>query len=108
MVQSYLRDTFLMHAAVEHRPGYSSRVLTLQEEGLGFAILEAEDLAVAADVEFALFKRNISRRSYGRLRKRTDLARVDLCGAEGVVVGTHLDGEIRDLAYWVRFYQFGA
>jgi hypothetical protein len=51
---SYLRDTFLVHAAVEHGPGYSSRVLALQEKGLGLAILEAEDLAVAADVEFAL------------------------------------------------------
>ena len=29
-------------------------VLTLEEEGLGLAVLEAEDFAVAADVEFAL------------------------------------------------------
>lgn len=43
-----------MHAAVEHGPGYSSRVLALQEEGFGLAILEAEDFAVAADVELAL------------------------------------------------------
>lgn len=43
-----------MHAAVEGRPGYSSRVLALQEKGLGLAILEAEDLAVASDVQFAL------------------------------------------------------
>lgn len=45
-----------MHAAVEGRPGYSSRVLALQEEGFGLAILEAEDFAVAADVQFALWK----------------------------------------------------
>ena len=44
-----------MHAAVEGRPGYSSRVLALQEEGLSLAILEAEDFAVASDVQFALY-----------------------------------------------------
>ena len=49
-----------MHAAVEHGPGYSSRVLALQEEGLGLAILEAEDFAVAADVEFALQREMVS------------------------------------------------
>ena len=43
-----------MHAAVEHGPGYSSRILALQEKGFGLAILEAENLAVTADVELAL------------------------------------------------------
>jgi hypothetical protein len=43
-----------VHAAIEGRPGYSSRILALQEEGLGLAILEAEDFAVASDVQFAL------------------------------------------------------
>ena len=46
-----------MHAAVEGGPGYSSRVLALQEEGFGLAILEAEDFAVATDVQFTLEKR---------------------------------------------------
>ena len=35
-------------------PRDATGVLALQEEGLGFAVLEAEDLAVAADVEFTL------------------------------------------------------
>ena len=35
-------------------PRNATRVLALQEEGLGFAVLEAKDLAVAADVEFTL------------------------------------------------------
>ena len=35
-------------------PRDATGVLALQEEGLGFAVLEAEDLAVAADVEFPL------------------------------------------------------
>lgn len=38
----------------ENCPGDSSGVFALQEEGLGFAILEAEYLAVATDVEFTL------------------------------------------------------
>ena len=35
-------------------PCNTTRVLALQEEGLGFAILEAKYLAVAAHVEFTL------------------------------------------------------
>jgi hypothetical protein len=38
----------------ERRPGDPTRVLALQEETLGLAVLESEDLAVAADVELAL------------------------------------------------------
>jgi hypothetical protein len=41
-------------AAVENGPGDAAGVLALEEEGLGFAILEAEDLAVATDVKFTL------------------------------------------------------
>ena len=41
---------------IERCPRDPTWVLALQEEGLGFAVLEAEDLAVAADVEFALSK----------------------------------------------------
>ncbi len=43
-----------MLPSIQHRPRDTPRVLPLQEERLGFAILEAEDLAVAADVEFTL------------------------------------------------------
>lgn len=39
----------------QNGPSDSSRVFALQEERLGFAILEAEDLAVATDVKFTLF-----------------------------------------------------
>ena len=39
---------------VECSPCDATGVLALEEEGLGLAVLEAEDLAVAADVEFAL------------------------------------------------------
>lgn len=49
-----------MHSSVERGPGYSSRVLALQKEGFGLAILESEDLAVTADVELALFQFNIT------------------------------------------------
>ena len=43
-----------MLSSVKHGPGYSSRVLALEEEGFGLAILESEDLAVTTDVELAL------------------------------------------------------
>jgi hypothetical protein len=39
----------------EDSPGDAAGVFALEEEGFGFAVLEAEDLAVAADVELALF-----------------------------------------------------
>ena len=45
-----------MLAAVEGRPGYETRVLPLEEERLGLAVLEAEDLAVAADVDLTLHR----------------------------------------------------
>lgn len=38
----------------QHGPCNTTRVLALQEEGFGFAVLEAEDFAVAADVKLAL------------------------------------------------------
>ena len=43
-----------MLPSVESRPCDSSGVLALEEEGFGLAVLEAEDFAVAADVEFSL------------------------------------------------------
>lgn len=44
-----------MHPPIKDGPSYSSRVLALKEQGFGLAILESEDLAVTADVEFALY-----------------------------------------------------
>jgi hypothetical protein len=58
--ETNLRNTLLVHTSVQRSPGYSAGVLALQEEGLGFAILEAEDLAVTADVELALFHQTVS------------------------------------------------
>lgn len=52
--KSYLRDTLAVLAAVEGRPGYETGVLPLQEERLGLAALETEDLAVATDVDLTL------------------------------------------------------
>ena len=51
---SYLRDTLPVLSPVEDGPGDAAGVLALQEERLGFAILESEDLAVATDVELTL------------------------------------------------------
>ena len=38
----------------QYGPCNTTRVLALEEEGLGFAVLEAKDFAVAADVKLAL------------------------------------------------------
>ena len=54
MDMAYLRDALLVVPPIERGPCDSTWVLALEEEGLGLAVLEAEDLAVAADVEFAL------------------------------------------------------
>ena len=43
-----------MLSPVKRRPSNSSGILALEEQTLGLAILESEDLAVAADVELAL------------------------------------------------------
>jgi hypothetical protein len=53
-VGSYLSDTLAVLSAEENGPGNATGVLALEEEGLGFAVLEAEDLAVASDVELTL------------------------------------------------------
>ncbi len=50
----YLGQAFLVLASVQRGPGDPSGVLALEEEGFRFAVLETEDFAVAADVEFAL------------------------------------------------------
>lgn len=44
-----------MLTAVKDGPGNTARVLALKEEGLGLSILEAEDLAVATDVQLTLY-----------------------------------------------------
>ncbi len=54
---AYLRNTLPVLSPVEDGPGDAAWVLALQEEGLAFAILEPEDLAVAADVELTLRER---------------------------------------------------
>lgn len=43
-----------MLATVEDGPCDAAGVLALEEEGLGLAALEAENLAVATDVDFTL------------------------------------------------------
>lgn len=53
-VSTNLRDTLLVLSPVESGPGNAAGVLALEEQALGLAVLEAEDLAVATDVELAL------------------------------------------------------
>lgn len=43
-VGSYLSDALAVLAAVENGPRNATRVLALEEQGLGFAVLEAENL----------------------------------------------------------------
>lgn len=43
-----------MLATVQDGPGNATRVLALEEERLGLAVLESEDLGVATDVELTL------------------------------------------------------
>lgn len=51
---SYLSDTLAVLATVQDGPGNATGVLALEEERLGFAVLESEDLGVATDVELTL------------------------------------------------------
>ena len=53
-VVAHLRDALLVLSAVEDCPGDPAGVLALEEERPGLAILEAEDLAITADVDHAL------------------------------------------------------
>lgn len=50
----YLRNTLAVLAAEENGPCNATGVLALQEQRLGLAVLETEDLAVATDVELTL------------------------------------------------------
>lgn len=54
LLSDFFRDTLLVLATVEDSPGDAAGVLALEEEGLGLSILEAEDLAVATDVQLTL------------------------------------------------------
>lgn len=47
-------DALLVLAAVQNSPRYPARVLALQEKRLRLSFLEAEDPAVAADVQLTL------------------------------------------------------
>jgi hypothetical protein len=49
-----LRDTLAVLATIKDGPRYPARVLALEEKGLRLSILEAEDLAVATDVQLTL------------------------------------------------------
>lgn len=51
---SYLRDTLLVLSSEEDSPCDPARVLALEEQRLGLAVLETEDLGIATDVELAL------------------------------------------------------
>jgi hypothetical protein len=94
-----------MLSAEKNSPCDATGVLALEEEGLGFAVLESEDLAITTNVKLALYA-NLSafvlpdlnsihihiplphpRREIGS----SYLSRVDLLAGEGVVVGTHIE-----------------
>lgn len=49
-----LGDTLLAHTSEQDGPGDLAGVLVLEEQRLGLAIEESEDLGVAADIELAL------------------------------------------------------
>lgn len=57
-IESYLSDSLAVLATVQDSPGNATGVLALEEEGLGFAVLETEDLGVSTDVELTLHFEN--------------------------------------------------
>jgi hypothetical protein len=50
----YLRDTLLVLSSKKDGPCNATRVLALEEERFGLAVLEPEDLAITTNVKFAL------------------------------------------------------
>lgn len=52
--RAHLRDSLFVLSSVKGGPGYPTRILSLKEERFGFAILKAEDLAIASNVELSL------------------------------------------------------
>jgi len=98
----------------EDSPGNPPGILALEEEGLGLAIGEAEDLAVTTNVELALHQGHVLAFIYlpfydivgaavvvwrDYLREFTHLARVEPLPAESIVVGTHLGRDAMRLLY---------
>ena len=102
-----------MLSSIQSRPCDSPGILSLEEEGFGFAVLEAEDFAVTSYVDLALCQcRPVSilfARSKGSslglrsgafcclrgLSERRGVAYfawVDLFSTEGIVEGTHFGG----------------
>ena len=64
---SYLSDTLAVLATEEDSPGDAARVLSLQEQRLGLAILESEDLAVATDVKLTLQLQNCQQTAFSHI-----------------------------------------
>lgn len=52
--ESYLSDTLAVLSSEKDSPCNATGVLALEEQRLGLAVLESEDLAVATDVELTL------------------------------------------------------
>lgn len=105
LVFTHLRDTLPVLPPVKRRPGNPPGVLALEEQAFALAILESEDLAVAADVEFTLFiEQTLVTLTELRLICKdvdkvaiTHLARVDLLTAESIVVRPHCGGCCEDV-----------
>ena len=70
-----------MLSPVQDGPRDAAGVLALQEERLGFAILESEDLAVAADVELTLYTALLASDS-GHLVRRRPIATAQVGGPD--------------------------
>ena len=54
MRKPYLRYALLVLSSKKDSPGNAARILALQKQRFGFAILESEDLAIATDVKLSL------------------------------------------------------
>lgn len=57
--ETNLRDTLLVHAPEQDSPGDSARVLALEEQRLGLAVEEPEDLGVATDIDLTLLLKSL-------------------------------------------------
>ena len=79
---------------VEGGPRDLARVLALQEQRLGLAVLEAEDLAVTTDVELALFMPSANVRHFVVFHPRPPRVRVVAVAMAGFRL---LRGERRDV-----------
>ena len=74
-------------------PRNATGILALKEEGFGFAVLEAEDLAVAADIELALF--NVLSANYSSLSPSGLLILQCLSSAQIVLARSVFNGRDR-------------